>query len=98
VQGTKVVDNGSSSTQVWARTLSNGDVAVALLNRGTSTASVSVDFKTLGITATSATVRDVINQADLPDATGSVASGLAPTSLVLYRLTPKALGVQMGFE
>jgi alpha-galactosidase len=89
-QGSKVIDNGSSSTQAWARSLSNGDVAVALLNRGTSVASLTADFKSLGVTTASASVRDVLNNKDLPDAAGSISSGLGPTSLVLYRLTPKA--------
>jgi len=89
-QGHKVSSDGS--TDVWARTLQNGDVAVALLNRAlTPAASIQADFASIGIKAASAKVRDVLKQADAGTALGSVAvSDVAPTSLALLRLTPQA--------
>jgi len=87
-QGRKI--SSDQSGDVWARTLKNGDVAVALLNRGESPlASISAAFSDIGITAGSAKVRDVLRQQDAGTALGSVAvSDVAPTSLSLLRLSP----------
>jgi len=57
-QGTKLSDNGNQ--EVWTKPMANGSVAVVLLNRGSSTATVSTSAAQLGLPgAGSYTVRDL---------------------------------------
>lgn len=59
IQGTRVVDNGD--LEVWMKPLCSHDgpeKAVALLNRGSGSANITVDFSDLGASG-SATVRDL---------------------------------------
>ena len=58
----RIVQQGT--TEVWARDLSGGRKAVALFNRGTQDATVSVTFAQLGVSGTPA-VRDLWNRADV---------------------------------
>ncbi|MEW9530533.1 lectin [Microbispora sp. NPDC049125] len=57
-QGHKISDNGN--LEVWRKPMSNGSVAVVLLNRGTSTSTVSTTASALGLgAAASYSVRDL---------------------------------------
>ncbi|MFC4537098.1 glycoside hydrolase family 27 protein [Sphaerisporangium dianthi] len=57
-QGHKISDNGN--LEVWRKPMSNGSVAVVLLNRGTSTSTVSTTASALGLgSAASYSVRDL---------------------------------------
>jgi alpha-galactosidase len=57
-QGYKVSDNGN--LEVWRKPMANGSVAAVLLNRGTSTATVSTTASALGLgNASSYSVRDL---------------------------------------
>ncbi|MFG1679341.1 lectin [Nonomuraea sp. NPDC049269] len=57
-QGNKISDNGN--LEVWRKPMSNGSVAVVLLNRGTSTSTVSTTASALGLgSASSYSVRDL---------------------------------------
>ncbi|GII77382.1 alpha-galactosidase [Sphaerisporangium rufum] len=57
-QGHKISDNGN--LEVWRKPMSNGSVAVVLLNRGTSTATVSTTATALGLgSGGSYSVRDL---------------------------------------
>ncbi|MEW9552970.1 lectin [Nonomuraea sp. NPDC050783] len=57
-QGHKISDNGN--LEVWRKPMSNGSVAVVLLNRGTSTSTVSTTASALGLgSASSYSVRDL---------------------------------------
>jgi len=57
-QGHKISDNGN--LEVWRKPMSNSSVAVVLLNRGTSTSTVSTTASALGLgTASSYSVRDL---------------------------------------
>ncbi len=57
-QGTKINDNGN--LEVWRKPMSNGSVAVVLLNRGSGTATVSTTASALGLgAAASYSVRDL---------------------------------------
>lgn len=70
VQGTKISDNGSG-LQVWAKRLqASNTYAVVLLNRSGSTANMTVNWSSLGLTG-SVGVRDLWAHADK----GSFASG-----------------------
>ncbi|AQZ61851.1 Endo-1,4-beta-xylanase A precursor [[Actinomadura] parvosata subsp. kistnae] len=57
-QGHKISDNGN--LEVWRKPMSNGSVAVVLLNRGTSTSTISTTAAALGLgSVASYTVRDL---------------------------------------
>ncbi|MEO3814106.1 ricin-type beta-trefoil lectin domain protein [Sphaerisporangium sp. B11E5] len=57
-QGHKISDNGN--LEVWRKPMSNGSVAVVLLNRGSGTATVSTTASALGLGAASSySVRDL---------------------------------------
>jgi alpha-galactosidase len=57
-QGNRIVDNGN--TEVWTKPMANGSVAVVLLNRNSSTATVSTSASQIGLgSASSYSVRDL---------------------------------------
>ena len=59
VQGSRVADNGSG-LQVWSKKLSgSGARAVVLFNRGDTTANITANWSDLGLTPSSASVRDL---------------------------------------
>ena len=62
VQGVRVRKDGD--IEVWKRPLADG-AAIALVNRGADTASISVRWAELGITAEAPTVRDVWAHKDI---------------------------------
>jgi len=71
IQGTRV--KSANSLEVWCKPLgsASGTVkAVALLNRSGSTANITVDFSTIGLSGT-ATVRDLWAKADKGSFSGS---------------------------
>ena len=67
----RIVQQGT--TEVWARDLSGGRKAVALFNRGTADATVSVTFAQLGVSGTPA-VRDLWNRADVTGMTTGISA------------------------
>ena len=89
---------GAGATNVWARWLADGDVALLLFNVGTGAATVSCDpacLESLGAGPTARwTARDVWLQADagIVDAQKGFVSSLLPASggSLLLRLTPLA--------
>ena len=57
---TAIPQAGASETLlVWAKKLSDGSIAVGLINRGETPSPVSVNWKTLGLTGTKIQVRDL---------------------------------------
>ena len=65
IQGRLVASPGAN-LQVWSKTLSGTNTrAVALFNRGTSPASITVQWSALGLPAKSASVRDLWLHTDL---------------------------------
>jgi alpha-galactosidase len=78
VQGRLVASPGTN-LQVWSKTLSGTNTrALALLNRGTSTASITVQWSALGIPTGSATVRDLWTHTDLGTFNGSFTASSVP--------------------
>ncbi len=75
----------SGSTEVWAKDLSGGRKAVALFNRGTQDATVSVTFSQLGITGTP-TVRDCWHRADVTGMTTAISVDVPHDSALMYTL------------
>jgi alpha-galactosidase len=86
VQGTKVADNGAGQ-QVWAKRLSgNGNVAVALLNRGSSTSNITVNWSSIGLSG-NASVRDLWAHADRGTFTNSYTASVPSHSVVMLKIT-----------
>jgi alpha-galactosidase len=78
-----------SNLQVWSKTLSGTNTrAVALLNRGTSTASITVQWSAIGIPTGAATVRDLWSHTDLGSFSGSyTASSIPSHGVVMLKVT-----------
>jgi hypothetical protein len=77
------------STEVWARDLNGGRKAVALFNRGTQDATVSVTFAQLGVTGMPA-VRDLWHRADVTGMTSTLSGSVPGSAALLYTLSPPA--------
>ncbi len=76
----RVVATPATNLQVWSKTLSGTNArAVVLFNRGTSAASITVQWSSLGIPAGAATVRDLWSHADLGTFTGSYTAQSVPS-------------------
>ncbi len=79
LQGRLVASPGTN-LQVWSKTLSGTNTrAVALLNRGTTTASITVQWSTLGIPTGAAMVRDLWSHSDLGMFSGSYTASSVPS-------------------
>jgi alpha-galactosidase len=79
VQGRKVA-TPATNLEVWSKTLSGTNTrAVALLNRGTAAASITVQWSALGIPTGAATVRDLWSHTDLGSFTGSYTASSVPS-------------------
>jgi alpha-galactosidase len=74
-------------TEVWARDLAGGRKAVALFNRDTQDATVSVTFAQLGVSGMPA-VRDVWHQADVSGMTTGLSATVPHEGALLYTLSP----------
>jgi alpha-galactosidase len=88
VQGRLVASPGTN-LQVWSKTLSGTNTrAVALLNRGTAAASITVQWSALGIPTGAATVRDLWNHSDLGMFSGSYTASSVPShGVVMLKVT-----------
>ncbi|WIM92832.1 lectin [Actinoplanes oblitus] len=84
-QGNRIADNGNS--EVWAKPMANGSAAVVLLNRASSTATVSTTAAQLGLGgAASYSVRDL--WAHTTSTTGSTISASVPAhGAAMYLVT-----------
>jgi alpha-galactosidase len=83
-QGRRLIRNGT--TEIWAKPLSEEAVAVALFNRGTGLARVSVRWSELGLNGRYK-ARDLWKGVDLPDATNSYSAEVPSHGSVLLRIT-----------
>jgi alpha-galactosidase len=84
-QATVLANEGSG--QVWVKTLSNGDRAVALLNRGSTPLVLSTTASDIGLPSASAyNLRDVWQHATTETA-GRIAADVPPDSVVVYRVS-----------
>ena len=88
VQGRKVA-TPATNLEVWSKTLSGTNTrAVALLNRGGSAASITVQWSALGIPTGAATVRDLWNHSDLGTFSGSYTASSVPShGVVMIKVT-----------
>jgi DNA-binding beta-propeller fold protein YncE len=87
-QGTAVQQSGSEQT--WSKPLANGDRAVALLNRGTTTLEISTTASAVGLPqAGDYSVQDLWSSATptTTDALGNLTAQVPPHGVALYRIT-----------
>jgi alpha-galactosidase len=83
-QAQRVHDYGD--TEVWARTLSDGSAAVALLNRSSTTATVSTTATEAGLPAASAYNTYEVWTDAVRNTTGTISATVPPHGLVMYRV------------
>jgi MYXO-CTERM domain-containing protein len=88
-RGRRIAQQGS--TEVWARDLSGGRKAVALFNRGSQDATMSVTFSELGVSG-SQTVRDLWRKEDLTGATSEISVSVPYESALMYTVSPPDAG------
>jgi alpha-galactosidase len=88
----KVVATPGSNLEVWSKEMTGTNTrAVALFNRGTGSASITVKWTDIGIPAGSATVRDLWAAKDLGPFTDSyTASNVASHSVVMLKIASGA--------
>jgi alpha-galactosidase len=86
IQGTRVVDNGD--LEVWMKPLcrhEGPEKAVALLNRRSNSADISVSFDAIGISG-SATVRDLWAHQDLGQYSDSFSANVPSHGVVMVKI------------
>lgn len=86
-QGT-LISQQNGLLQVWMKPLADGSRAVALLNRSGAPAEIGISLKRLGLTATSAAVRDLWAHADRGAVTDRVRATVPAHGVVMVRVKP----------
>jgi alpha-galactosidase len=87
-QGYKVRDDGA--TEVWAKPMSDGSVAVVLLNRGRGPVEIATTAQEVGMKATDGyTVRDLWKHADAAS-DGRIAASVPTHAVAMFRVWPGA--------
>jgi alpha-galactosidase len=77
------------SAEVWSKQLADGSRAVALLNRGTASATISVSWQALGYPSTlPASVRDIWAKKNEGKSTGSYAAQVPGHGVVMVTVRP----------
>jgi alpha-galactosidase len=84
-RGKRITQQGS--TEVWAKDLSGGRKAVAMFNRDTQDATVSVTFTQLGLSGT-LTVRDLWHRADVTGLTTGISVNVPHEGALMYTVSP----------
>ncbi len=84
----RVVAGSGTSQEVWSKEMSGTNTrAVALFNRGTSSAAISVRWSDIGLPSGAATVRDLWRGMDLGSFTDQyTASGVASHDVVMLKI------------
>ena len=96
-QGTEVSDNGG--LDVLRRTLSNGDVAVALFNETSSPATISTTAAAVGLpSAPSYSLNDLWAHTTSVSQNGDISATVPAGGTVMYRITPQPLTVSPSTE
>jgi alpha-galactosidase len=85
VQGTAIATSGT--TQVWTKPLSNGDRAVALLNRGTAPQAISTTATQVGLRHSGGYALHDLWQHTTTETAGGISATVAPHSAVLLRVS-----------
>ena len=77
----------SGETEVWARSLADGDMAVALLNKGDGPAEISTTITEVGAQPGSWSIRNASTRKDLPATDGPISETVAPHGVTVLRLS-----------
>jgi len=86
VQGAPISTQGDG--QVWVKPLANGDRAVALLNRGSTSLTISTDAHAVGMSrASSYSLHDLWKRSTTETA-GKITANVGAHEAVLYRVSP----------
>ena len=89
VAGYRLRDDGDQ--EVWIKPMSDGSVAVVLLNRGTSSAAISVTTSALGLaSASSYSVRDLWAHT-ATTSTGTISATVPSHAIAMYRVSGTGL-------
>ena len=83
-------DRSGPASQVWRKPLSNGAMAVLVINAALMTQTINVSLADLNISAASASARDIFAHADLPDVDGEFSVSVAPHDSAMLLLKPLA--------
>lgn len=87
----EVISSSDVVSQVFARPLAGGELAVVLLNRAEAPAQLTVSWAELGLPdGAKMNVRDVTNLKDLPTASGSFSSTVGKHDVAFIRLSPSS--------
>jgi hypothetical protein len=87
--GSNVPTSSDITSQVFARHLHGGEIAVVLLNRDEVPAKLFVSWRALGLDATQLmAVRDVARRQDLPHAAGKFETTVEKHDVSFVRLKP----------
>jgi alpha-N-acetylgalactosaminidase len=89
VQGRRVFRT-QQGTEVWARPLAGGDVAVVLFNRGGGLSpplQIAFNFSQVGIVALRCAVRDLFARADIGIFQNGFEAPVPPTGVLMLRLS-----------
>jgi alpha-galactosidase len=86
IQGKVIAGHGSG--QVWSKPLSGGDVAVALLNRGSLPLRISTTAPQAGLPAATAYAVDDLWKHTAKTTRGAISADVPPDSAELYRVAP----------
>lgn len=84
-QGARVHQDGDA--ELWSKPLADGDLAVALFNRGAAPVRIAASWKHLGISGKQV-VRDLWRQKDLGTFDGQFDSAVPPRGVVLVKISP----------
>jgi alpha-galactosidase len=85
IQGTVVQQRGAA--QVWAKPLTGGAVAVALLNRGSSTLQITASPRAIRVTSAARyRIKNLWSDTAVANS-GAIRASLAPHAAALYRVT-----------
>jgi len=77
--------------EIWSKQLADGSRAVALLNRGSAAAKISVDWSEIGYpNALNASVRDLWEKKDLGRKTGSYSAEVPSHGVVMVKVMPQS--------
>ena len=88
LQGTQIGTNDTNSLQVWSKVLSgDGQQAVVLLNRTSSTANMTVNWSDIGLAAGSAQVRDLWAHSTLGNFSNSYTTSVASHGVVMLKIS-----------
>ena len=88
IQGRIIRDDGDQ--ELWMKSLgsANGpDKAVLLLNRGSGTAAISVGWNEIGLTGSSAAVRDLWKKQDMGSYSNSFSASVPPHGVVMLKIS-----------